>query len=60
MKDKACKQCGRITNLDVCTVCKQPTSKDWMGYVNIVDPERSLIAKKLNIAVKGKYALRVR
>jgi len=33
---------------------------DWMGYVIIIDPEKSEIAKKMNITKEGKYALRVR
>lgn len=60
MKEKACKECKRITNLDVCVVCKQPTSTSWMGYVSVIDPEKSEISKKLGIPAKGKYALRVR
>jgi DNA-directed RNA polymerase subunit E" len=60
MKEKACKECGKVTTLDVCTTCKAPTSTDWIGYVSIIDPEASEIAKRLNINIKGKYALRVK
>lgn len=60
MKEKACKECGIITDLDVCVICKSPTSQDWLGYVSIIDPENSEVAKKLNIKTKGKFALRVR
>lgn len=60
MKERACKECGRITNLDICVVCKSPTSTDWIGYVSIIDPEKSEVSKKLNINANGKYALRVR
>lgn len=60
MKEKACRECSRITELDVCVVCKTPTSPDWMGYVSIINSEKSEVAKKLNIAAKGRYALRVR
>jgi DNA-directed RNA polymerase subunit E" len=60
MKDRACKECSRITNLDVCVICKSPTSSDWLGYVSIIDPENSEVAQKLNITIKGKFALRVR
>jgi len=60
MKEKACKECGRVTELDVCVVCKTPTSPNWMGYISVIDPEKSEVAKKLNIAAKGRYALRVR
>jgi len=60
MKERACKECRRITNLNVCVVCKSPTSSDWLGYVSIIDPENSEVAKKLNITANGKFALRVR
>jgi len=60
MKQRACKECCRITDLDVCVICKSPTSTDWLGYVSIIDPENSEVAKKLNITTKGKFALRVR
>jgi DNA-directed RNA polymerase subunit E" len=60
MKEKACKECNRLTNLDICTLCKSPTSQDWIGYVRIVDPESSEVAKRLHITTKGKFALKVR
>ncbi len=60
MKEKACKQCGRVTTMEICTLCKSPTSAEWIGYVSLVDPETSEIAKRLNINTKGKYALRVK
>jgi DNA-directed RNA polymerase subunit E" len=60
MKEKACKECGRVTTMEVCTTCKVATSTDWIGYVSIVDPETSQIAKRLDINTKGKYALRVK
>ncbi|MBU2560595.1 DNA-directed RNA polymerase subunit E'' [archaeon] len=60
MKEKACKECSKVTTMDICTICKAPTSTDWIGYVSIVDPETSEIAKRLNIKIKGKYALRVK
>jgi DNA-directed RNA polymerase subunit E" len=35
-------------------------SKDWQGYVIIVDAPKSEIAKRMGIDVNGKFALRVR
>ncbi len=35
-------------------------SDDWTGYVIVLDPNDSEIAKRLNINKPGKYALRVR
>ncbi|MBI4344069.1 MAG: transcription elongation factor subunit Spt4 [Candidatus Hydrothermarchaeota archaeon] len=60
MKEKACTQCSRLAPSEICAVCKAPTSPNWVGYVSILDPEKSEVAKKLNIATKGRYALRVR
>ena len=57
---KACKNCSAITDEDKCPLCGGETSKDWQGYVIIVDHPRSEIAKKMGIHVNGKFALRVR
>ncbi|MDY6966439.1 MAG: transcription elongation factor subunit Spt4 [Halobacteriota archaeon] len=59
--DKVCRICHRIIEGNVCPVCgSTTTSTDWSGYVIILDPGRSEIAKKLNIDLPGKYALKVR
>jgi len=57
---KACKKCFHVTDEDVCPLCGSPTSKDWQGYVIVVDHTRSEIARKMGIHANGKYALRVR
>jgi DNA-directed RNA polymerase subunit E" len=57
---KACKHCSFITEEDVCPLCGNPTSKDWQGYVIIIDHTRSEIAKRMGINVNGKFALKVR
>jgi DNA-directed RNA polymerase subunit E" len=57
---KACKQCFTLTEENVCPRDNTPTSKHWQGYVVIADPKRSRIARKMNIKVPGKYALKVR
>jgi DNA-directed RNA polymerase subunit E" len=41
-------------------MCGGELSKDWQGYVVIVDPEKSDIAQRLNITKAGTYALKVR
>ena len=35
-------------------------STNWQGRINILDPEKSEIAKKIGIKVKGEYAIKVR
>lgn len=57
---KACKQCSFISEDDVCPRCGGPTSKDWQGYLAVVDFEKSEIAKRMGISANGRYALKVR
>lgn len=57
---KACKKCSLISDEDSCPRCGEHTSKEWQGYVVIIDHEKSDIAKKMGITANGKYALRVR
>ena len=60
MVTKACTKCHRIMDEDICAICKISTSKNWSGFLIVVDPESSNIAKELNISLPGEYALRVR
>lgn len=57
---RACKHCSFITEEDVCPLCGNPTSKEWQGYVIIIDHTKSEIAKRMGISVNGKFALKVR
>lgn len=57
---KACKVCSLLSEEDVCPRCGGATSKEWQGYVIVVDQGRSEIAKSMGITENGKYALRVR
>jgi len=60
--EKACRDCHRIieSGKSVCKCGSNSISKDWSGYVVIIDPEGSEIAKRLEIKKKGRYALKVR
>lgn len=57
---KACTRCNRLMDGDKCAVCNITTSKNWSGFLIIVDPENSDIAQELQITLPGEYALRVR
>ena len=57
---KACKSCSLINEGDICTACSGQTSKEWQGYIIIMDHTRSEIARKMGIKSNGKFALRVR
>ncbi|WP_456468279.1 transcription elongation factor subunit Spt4 [Archaeoglobus sp.] len=61
MAELACRNC-KFINVDssICKNCgSSELAKEWYGYVVIIDPEKSEIAKRLDIKIPGKYALRV-
>lgn len=60
MVTKACTICHRLMEEDRCAICNKSTSRNWSGFLIIVDPEKSEIAKELKITLPGEYALRVR
>lgn len=57
---KACKKCGYVTEEDTCPICGSPTSREWQGYLVVIDHNKSKIAQLMGIATNGKFALRVR
>ncbi|MCM2464866.1 transcription elongation factor subunit Spt4 [Methanoculleus oceani] len=58
---RVCRECHRVVEGESCVVCGTANlSEDWAGYVVIIDPEHSEIAKKMNITMAGRYALKVR
>ena len=57
---KACKVCKRVVEGDVCSLCKEPATQYWSGYLGVTDPESSEIAKKMNVKIPGEYALKIR
>lgn len=60
-KEKACRNCRMVVeDSKECPVCKGTAfTTFWRGYVVIIDPEKSEIAKKMGITFPGKYALRL-
>lgn len=46
--------------IEVCPNCgSRVFSNEWSGLVIVMDVEKSLVAKKLNIKTPGMYALKV-
>jgi len=42
-----------------CPICKSSTTaSSWQGRLNILDANKSKIAEKLNVKVKGEYAIK--
>ncbi len=61
MKKKVCKKCKMFVDGDNCPSCKSNQfTTSWQGRLNILDANKSIIAKKLGITIKGEYAIKVR
>ena len=58
---KVCKKCKVFVEGHKCPICKGSQLVDtWKGRVVILKPEKSEIAKKLNIKEKGTYAIKTK
>lgn len=58
-KTQVCRNCRRFTTEKVCPICKSTNlSTSWKGLVVIMNTN-SEIAKTLNIAEAGRYAIYV-
>jgi len=59
-KEKACKNCKLIYEGDKCPGCeKKDVSDTFKGKVEIIDPEKSELAKNLKVTKKGVYAIKL-
>ena len=59
-KEKACRNCKLIYEGSVCPSCgKKEISDNFKGKVEIVNSEKSEIAKELKINKDGLYAIRL-
>lgn len=60
-KKKACKRCRIFVEGNECPLCKgNQFSNSWQGRVFILDPKKSVIAKRMGVEAKGEYAIKVR
>jgi DNA-directed RNA polymerase subunit E" len=58
---KACKKCNYLMEEgEKCLLCGAELSKDWQGYIVVLDYSRSQIAQKMNITANGRFALKVK
>ena len=59
-KEKVCKNCKLIFEGNACPSCgKKDISDNFKGKVEIVNSEKSEIAKQLKINKDGLYAIRI-
>ena len=56
MVTKACTKCHRLMEEERCAICNIPSSKNWSGFLIVIDPENSSIAQELSINLPGEYA----
>ncbi len=60
-KKKACKKCKLFVEGDTCPSCGSTNfTTSWQGRLFIKDVEKSMIAEKVEVKVKGEYAIKVR
>ncbi|MBR9680061.1 MAG: DNA-directed RNA polymerase, subunit E'' [Candidatus Altiarchaeota archaeon] len=58
---KVCRKCRIMVEKEICALCGgSDFTTTWSGFVIILDPAKSGIAKKMEVSVPGKFALRVR
>ncbi|MEM4255382.1 MAG: transcription elongation factor subunit Spt4 [Candidatus Norongarragalinales archaeon] len=59
--EKACRKCRRIVQGDVCPADQSTDlTKTFEGYIVILGPEQSEVAKAVNATTPGKYALKIK
>ncbi len=60
MKKLACKKDKMLTTGNQCPLCKgEALTQSWKGRLFILNPEKSLVAKKVEIESEGEYAIKV-
>jgi len=60
-KKKVCKKCRVFVDGSECPLCHgNQFTTNWQGRINILDSEKSEIAKKTGIKEKGEYVIKAR
>lgn len=60
-KQKACKICKTIYDGEKCPQCdSRESTESFKGRIQILNPEKSEIAQKLNLKDKGNFAIKTR
>lgn len=61
MTDKACRSCRYITSDDHCPLCQgTELTKDWEGYILLINSDDSIVAEEIGAKSPGKYALKIK
>ena len=60
-KRKVCKRDKIFYEESVCPICKEnQVATTWKGRIAVMDIEKSAIAKKIGLKMKGEYAIKIR
>ncbi len=60
-KEKACIRCKTIYSGEKCPKCDEIVGSDsFKGEAYIFNPEKSMIANKMRVVGKGRFAIKVR
>jgi len=60
MKRKICKSCKVFVEGSECPLCKgNQFVTNFKGRIDVVDAEKSEIAKKIGLKTKGEYAIKI-
>jgi len=60
-KSKACKICAKIYDGDKCPKCdSKEHTESYKGRIIVLNPDKSEIAKELNLKNKGNFAIKTR
>lgn len=61
MPKKVCKKCKYVYEGNQCPICKiENPAQSWQGRIFVLEPNKSMIAKNISIAMHGEYAIKVR
>jgi len=61
MAKKVCKKCKIFVEKNECPICHgNQFTENWQGRINVTDANKSDIAKKINVKVKGEYVIKAR
>lgn len=60
-KQRACKRCKTIfEGKDICPNCdSKDFTEGFKGRIVVLNPEKSIIAKELNLKDKGEFTIRI-
>jgi len=60
-KSKACKICAKIYDGNKCPDCdSKESTESYKGRIAVINPDKSEIAKELNLKSKGNFAIKTR